>query len=171
MDNVRRSCRLVVILLSCFLFGCPLESRFPLGESRHAPIDERLLGEWIIEEPKELKGGKVSIFSFNETEYYMESHEPKNGETGRSRAFITMIDNVMFLNFQEIEHASSQRDYGFVKISISSNNVLAMWGLEDTLVSKKPASAEELYSFVRDNLKNPKLYGKEIIILRKEAKE
>jgi len=124
-----------------------------------------------MEGPEELKDGKVSIFSFNETEYYIESHEPKSGETGRSRAFITIIDNVMFLNLQEIEHGSSQRDYGFVEISASSNNVLTMRGLEDTLLSKKAASAEELYSFVRDNRNNPKLYGKEIVTLRKEAKE
>ncbi len=171
MDNVRHYCRLAVILVSCVLFGCPLQSKFPLGDSNNAPMDERLLGVWIIEEPEELKNGKLSIFSFNETEYYMESQEPKSGETGRSRAFITIIDNVIFLNFQEIEHGSSERDYGFLKISVSSSNVLRIWSLEDGLLPRKPTSTEDLSSFVRDNINNPKLYGKERITLKKQTNQ
>ena len=140
MGNGRRYYRLVVIMVSCVLFGCPLESKFPLGDSNNAPKEERLLGKWIVIEPEEIKNGSLSVFSFNEHEYYLEYQEAKGKTTGRSRAFITMIDNVYFLNVQDIEDRSSERDYTFGKISVLTNNVLTLWTLEDDLLSQKPLS-------------------------------
>jgi hypothetical protein len=145
---------LLLVLLSFLMLGCPLRSDYPLGDSRNAPMNERYIGKWIVADAGQ--GGKefLSIFPFNENEYYVETNIVTEGKLSRFRAYSTVIDNVDMLNAQEIDDRSTARDFSFFKISLSADNTLTLWFLDDGPLSKKPSSREDLLGYVRKNIGN-----------------
>jgi hypothetical protein len=149
-----------VLLVLCLAAGCPLTSEFPLGDSKGAPMDERLLGKWVESGSKKSPRGTIAIYRFNESEYYLEVVEPEDKGTSRYRGFLTAVDNVRILNVQELHDKASEGKYRFVKISLSPDNVLALSTIEDNLLSgRKISSRNDLLSYVRNNMNDPKLFS------------
>lgn len=151
----------IIILISLFIVGCPVESKFPLGDSRSAPMDERYVGKWSTES-KNFEIQNIWLLPFNENEYYMEINDNKN-KSYIYRSFLTIIDNVHILNVQPISDRKEivslpDRTYMFLKLSLSdNNNVLELWNIESDGIGKNH-SKEELFDYVKKNIGNDKLY-------------
>jgi hypothetical protein len=150
------------------LAGCPLESEHALVDSRNAPMEERLLGEWTLREPGMGAEGKLSIYRFNENEYYMESAGDGSEKTERYRGFLAPMDNVLILNVREIKGEPSGNDFCYFKVSLSADNVLTLRMVEDGLLEGKSISSrDDLVSFLRANMENPRLFGDALELKRK----
>lgn len=151
--------RFIFILIPIFMIGCPLVSKYPLGESRSAPMDQRYIGKWVTAESTDKQ--YLLILPFNENEYLIEVVNDDDIE--RYRAYLTIIDNVNILNLQVITDKKnkivqiSEREYLFIKISLSDNDVLTLWNIENNGF-KKDYSKEELFQYVQKNIRNDNVY-------------
>ena len=169
--------RFVFILIPIFMIGCPLASKYPLGESRTAPMDQRYIGKWVTAESTDKQ--YLLILPFNENEYLIEIFN--NEDVERYRAFSTIIDNVDILNLQPITVKEkqivpiSERKYIFFKILLSDNNILTLWNIkrEGTCFCeedfKEDYSKEELFRYIQKNIGNDNVYEM-LEELKKDAK-
>jgi hypothetical protein len=159
MKSHIRSVMVLFILLFIlpFLWGCPYESKVPLGKSGKAPIDTALLGVWKNTEQE--KPFTMSIQQFNDHELLISGAELKNGtcQAEAIRAFVTIIKDERFLNVQEIKGESDKRGWWLVKYTISGDTLTA-WTVEDTLFTKPATSSGALYRLIKKNLRNKDLY-------------
>jgi len=155
--------RFLFILIPIFMIGCPLVSKYPLGESRNAPMDKRYIGKWVLPKSTDNDEATLWILPFNENEYLIEGIS--DGEVERYRAYLTVIDNVHILNYQTITERENkivhipEREYLFIKISLSDNNVLTLWGIENKGF-KEDHTKEELFQYVQKNIGNDNVYDK-----------
>ena len=143
------------------MIGCPLENKFPLGDSRSAPMDERYVGKWVPTESSEIV--YIWILPFNENEYYMELNGFKK-EFVMYRSFLSVMDNVHIFNVQPISDKKDivympDRLYFFLKLALSdNNNVLTIWNIENKGFNDKNNSKEELFKYVQKNILNDNVY-------------
>lgn len=156
--------RLLFILLAFFMIGCPLVSKFPLGNSRSAPMDERYIGKWAPIKSKDHNVETLWIFPFNENEYYMEFNNNTKDKVIRLRSYLTVVDNVNILNVQPIGDENEiaympDREYFFIKIFLSDNNTITLWNI-DKIDFIKDSSKEELFQYVQKNIRNDNVYDK-----------
>lgn len=105
----------------------------------------------------------IWILPFNENEYYIETNGNTKEESVRYRSYLTVIDNVHILNMQPITAEKNEivymgdREYIFVKMSLSDNNILTFWNIENKGF-KKNHSEEELFQYVQKNIRNDNVY-------------
>lgn len=158
---MKRHIRSVMVLFTLlfilpFLWGCPYESKVPLGKSSQAKIDAELLGEWRNTE----KGESFTMVfqQFNDHEFLIVGIEAGKVQYEMLRAFVTRIKDERFLNVQEIKGESDKRGWWLVKYTISGDTLTA-WTVEDTLFTKPATSSGALYRFIKKNLQNKDLYG------------
>ena len=165
---------LLLVLSLAFLCGCPYSSDVSMSKSSKAKIDKELLGEWKFADEKEQGSGTISIRQFNDHElviYLLVEHESKGGEIECEiyRAFVTVIENENFLNFQEIEASPQSRSWTIVNYIISGDT-LKYRLVGDKLFNKlkKPiTSSRALYRFVKRNLHNKDLYDGGFQVLKR----
>lgn len=155
-----------VLSLSCLIVGCPLVSEYPLTSNMSVPINPKLVGTWIQEgNTTDTKSLSISIFAFNQQEYYMEVRDNNNIEdVMRLRAFISTIDNVPFLNFKDI--TGCYKGYRYFKYILSSDNVLNLRIIDDELIPARPSTQEGLLSDIRRYINNDNLYTVPIKFIR-----
>lgn len=128
------------------LSGCMYEAPFPLGDASTAPFDQALLGTWEIANVDTVL---VLVHRFNEHEYLAEWEEVTTGTGGvetrrdaRARFFITVLDEVRFLNVQEL----GDTVYSFAAYSVSGDELRLRWIPNPTsgeALMPKPAPAPE----------------------------
>jgi len=122
-------------------------------------MDKRYIGKWVLSKSTDNDEGAGWILPFNENEYLIEGE----GEVERYRAYLTVIDNVHILNFQKITDSENkiipitERYYLFIKISLSDNDVLTLWNIENNGF-KEDHSKEELFQYVQKNIRNDNVY-------------
>jgi hypothetical protein len=147
---------LSMLLILPLLWGCPYESKVPLGKSCKAEIDPALLGEWQSTEKGE---SFTMIFQpFNEHELLILGTEKGKVQPEAIRAFVTTIKDEHFLNVQEIKEPFDKRGWWLVKYTISGDTLTA-WTVEDKLFTEPITSSRALYRFVKKNLGNKELFG------------
>ncbi len=154
----------VVLGVAFLLTGCPLTTDYPLGPSTNAPMDERLLGTWTVDKSStdpELKS--MAVFAFNKNEYYVEWVNKGDDEPSRLRAFITEIDNLYFVNVQDIE---GDKKFIYCSFAVPSDNTLYVRVVDDALFKTEPSSSETLNHFIMKELRNTGLYREYIIFKR-----
>jgi hypothetical protein len=147
---------LVILLIFPFLWGCPYESKVPLGKSCKAEIDQALLGEWRSTEKGE--SFTMTIQPFNEHELLILGTEKGKTQPDAIRAFVTTIKDERFLNVQDVKDQPDKRGWWLVKCTISGDTLTA-WTVDDKLFTKPVTSSRALYRFVKKNLGNKELYG------------
>jgi hypothetical protein len=147
---------LAVLLIFPFLWGCPYESKVPLGKSCKAEIDQALLGVWKSTEKGE--PFTMVIQQFNEHELLILGTEAGKVQPDAIRAFVTTIKDERFLNVQEIKEPFDKRGWWLVKYTISGDTLTA-WTVDDKLFTEPITSSRTLYRFVKKNLRNKELYG------------
>lgn len=157
----------VLFALSFLCTGCPLSSQYSLGDSRGAPIYQDILGKWVDAEPGKTAEGAITIFRFNENEYYIETFDNSNKKIERFRAFVTKIDNVSILNVQDLSETGANRNFVYVKVSKSADNTIMFSVVNDDLLQNiRFSSRADLLKFIRSNIANPKLYDNLVTLKR-----
>lgn len=106
-------------VLSIILWGCPYESKIPLG-SPTEKVDKRLLGKWESED--EVYNSYI-ISPANQYEYNI-IQKATTGETHKYRGFISRIRGGYFLN----AFSDSTKTYHLYRLKIDSvkNEVTVM---------------------------------------------
>ena len=156
------------LLLTLFLFlaGC-YESEVPMAPVTDAVFDSKLIGRW---KAIDIEGGtdaKMVILNFNDREYFVKHKvwEKKNwsvrSEVYLCRAYTIMVDGVAFCNVQYISsNEKEKRPFMFFRYSFSKDGILTWQWVSNDLIKKKIKSSKALYTFIKKNKNNEKLYGK-----------
>jgi hypothetical protein len=147
---------LAILFILPLLWGCPYESKVPLGKSCKAEIDTALLGEWKSTEKGE--SFTMTFQQFNDHELLILGSEKGKVDHDVMRAFVTTIKDERFLNVQEIKEPLDKRGWWLVKYTISGDTLTAST-VDDKLFTKPVTSSRALYRFVKKNLRNKELYG------------
>ncbi len=147
---------LAILLILPFLWGCPYESKVPLGKSCKAEVDQTLLGQWRSTEKGETF--TMVIQQFNEHELLLLGIERGKVQPDAIRAFVTTIKDERFLNVQDVKDQPEKRGWWLVKYTICGDTLTA-WTVDDKLFTKPITSSRQLYRFIKKNLNNKELFG------------
>ncbi len=151
---------LALAVLAITLAGCPITSEYPLGSREEALMDNGLIGKWSAIVEKDSEKGSISIFQFNDKEMYLEARGDNDNSCTRSRIYVTVVDNVPIINYQEIKKHRPENEYSFLKYMISKDGILTLWVLRSDRSFTSKFGNDELRKYVRENIANDKLYEK-----------
>jgi hypothetical protein len=160
----------IIFVLAIPLIGCPVSGTSPLGNREDALMDDKLLGTWEAITIDKTEEGNILIFQFNDKELYLEGKGKSDNSVSRSRIFITVIDNVKFMNWQEIKNYNITKEYLYLKYNITDDNMLQLWYLNSNYIPKDKTDGPELVSFIKRNINMDKLYEKAGIFRRIKGK-
>lgn len=153
---MKRISQVIGLLSICiFLWGCPYESKVPLGKPA-LPVDERLLGKWESEKPDE---GYLVISKSSEKEYNIAVHE-KGMTMDEIKGYVTLIKNVKFMNIHWTK--SNETRYNFYKMELEGN-WLRVVGISDSL-KKEFNTAFELNAYVAKNMRSKSFFEQDALI-------
>ncbi len=122
------------IIGTVFIAGCE-GALVPLSDANDVPIDERLLGEWMALDDEQ-EASIITIWAFNDTEYYMEWKEEDEDEeaaadTMRIRAFSTELKDYMFTNIRCINCEEDETEWFFYRYAFEGDDRLAVQGIRN----------------------------------------
>jgi hypothetical protein len=157
------SLRLTLVIGSLlFLCACPYESEFPLSKCSEAVIDKQLIGQWRLEPKDGEEGGIITVYRFNQHEYLISARGEDESTEMVMRAFATNIEGQTFLNVQTINKpGEKKRPWHLVHYTLSENKLVYNLVEDDLFKKKQFTSTEELYTFVKKNLKQKELYDQD----------
>ena len=173
---------LLIFFFTLLLMGC-YESPVPLSPVEEAELDYRLQGRWKNVNPDDPEAnGYILAIPFNRNAYYIEycceeDESLVNSEevdTLRFSMFTTMVDGVPFANIQPLsleEDHDEASPFLLIQYGFSPSGELTFRTVSEDLFEIKFETSEALYSFVRQNMNNEKLYmddgDDEVILFRK----
>ena len=144
-------------------------SPFPLGEAADAIFYMEMVGCWEcreVEEPPD-ETDAFRILRFSDTEYLIETLNEAEGPPQHFRAYVTVVDNVPFLNVQPIERAETEdRGYLFFRLDEITVDRLLMRSVhwDETMVTID--SPEKIREFIQANVNNEEIYDEPYECLR-----
>ncbi len=156
----------LLVLLSCS--ACPLESPEPLSSKGDEALDVQLLGKWsaIQKQGEEFETGKVAIYVFNSSEYYLVVS--KDGvEEDRYAAHPTTISGKKFLNVRDLE--GKENTYHFVWYTLSPTGELSIQFVREEPFEEVTATAEAIREVLELRINDPALFEESSHHLRKES--
>jgi hypothetical protein len=131
------------------LIGCEYE--VPITSSPTRKVQERLLGDWVSQDGKEhMKARRLddSVYIV----YY-------DGDL--FRAYHSDIADTPFVSVQDIN--SSDRKYAYVVWKLSDDGKrLSLRSVQSKVVPKEQKDSAMVAELLKDNAKNPDLFGEEI---------
>lgn len=160
--------KFIVLIIIFLLYGCPYDSIVPLCDPAKGKVDQDLTGKWIKEEKNER--GALIIDQFNGQELILLVVEDGGKKVERMRAFTTVIDGEKFLNVQAIKDNYDKRTWMFVNYTVSGD-VMSFNIVEDSIFKSKLKNSDELFAFIKKNLKNKDMYDEDGLETLKRVKE
>ena len=168
--KILKICPLIFII---FMIGCG--SKVPIADLSKAVENDDILGNWtsVDQDSNEYIG--FSICKFNDLEYsawvYEEKYDSLNTERDIYfyRVYLIEIGNTVFINAQDINSGNPHdRLFHFLKYEKNSDSTVTLTTLKDIEETKIDGfeSSDKLYSFIHKNLKNEKLYGDSVQLIR-----
>lgn len=141
------------LALMVFLCGCYV-SKIPMASSANSELDPNLIGKWerIVTE-KDPTPVEMLVLQFNDNEYYAEYRDAN--ELLRFRAYIVKIEEVPFINVQDIKE---DRSFIFVRYSVGEDGVLTLRKVSEDFVKSEFETSEALYEFIKNNMNEDRLY-------------
>jgi hypothetical protein len=137
--------------------GCPYESPVPLSDPGKSMIDPVLPGIWVNSKSNpDGTNDTLLIIKFNDHEYYLESHEIKNGKfiVSRGRGFTTMVNNHRIINISALEEPGK---FYFARYEVTGNMMILTY-LSDNFIKKRFSSRRDFYEFCKENLDKEGFY-------------
>ncbi len=158
----------LLVLLCCP--GCPLESPEPLSPKGSEPLDVQLLGKWsaIQKEGEEIETGKIEVYVFNTSEYYLVVSKDGVVED-RYAAHPSTVAGKKFLSVRDIE--DQENAYSFVRYAISSIGELSFQFVREEPFEEVGASADEIRKVLEQRINDPALFDDGSHRLRKVPTE
>ena len=162
-----------LIIGTVFLAGCE-GAQVPLGDANDVPIDERLLGDWMALDDEQ-EATILTIWAFNDTEYYMEfmqddDDEAADADTMRIRAFSTEVKDYMFTNIQCINCDEDEKEWYFYSYTFDSDGKLAVQGIENKHYRDAMAEmtrSKDVRKYVRAHLNDEDFLEEEVGIFER----
>ncbi len=146
-----------------FLPGCN-DARYPIDPKPLVKVESRFLGKWIGKEKDE-----YYVVSQKDVYHYQISYtEKKNSDPTVFPAYMSMVDNVLFLNMMDYDESQDTiKGYAFLKVFNVNKTFdkVSAAVVADTNLKNQNSSAE-VRAFITKNLKNSKFFG-DVQVLRK----
>ena len=145
-----------------FLAGCPYNSRHQLGKPEAKNFDPAILGSWVACDPKtKADCGRMTIYRFNEAEYYVEMGDAKEpapgvekGKTERYRAFRADIGVPGLYDVQDVDASTeTAKNHIYVKVDMPQAGKLTVSYMSDDLTKTEFKSPGKLTGYIKDNYK------------------
>lgn len=156
-----------VIALVAFAFmGCPVSSKYPLGEKGKEPINKDLIGTWKNDSTGS-EATKVIVSKGKETNTYSVEVTEKGtmfmSETTSFKGWLTVIDDKTFLVLQEVVVDVAAETYYVYHVKVdknklTTNDITLKVGGTDAIVSTETYREE-----VRASMKKEGFLAGEIV--------
>ena len=142
-----------------WLYGGCHGSEVPLGSSRDAKLDTRLVGRWICPSPGGEEVGALGFFAFDENQYYVEMGAPRK-ITERFRAYSTEVKGITFLNAQDLhKHGPPEkRGYYFARYSIEKNDLLTVRIVRESRLKGSEKTTAAIKAALEQQIDDRELY-------------
>lgn len=151
-----------VLVFVAIVSGC-YESKVPIASSENSSIDLQLLGSWKSEHPETQTSEKLLFLKFNDHEYFAEYLEHDEDDVERFRAYKVMVDDIPFLNAQNIgEQEDDEKSYSFFRYSFSEDGELILKMVSSDFVKTEFNTSQELFGFIKTHVNDEKLYEKPV---------
>lgn len=156
---------LILFLLIFLICGCPYNSSVPISAVENAQINDSLFGDWFTTNNENDSSEVLKVYLLNKHEYLFLLCDKK--EINVFRAYPTRIEDYHFLNISEINLESSlQPAYIFAEYKLIGDE-LRIRLIEDELFKTKMENSNDLYHFIKSNLKNQQLFGEVELLVRR----
>ena len=137
--------RSILLVIASLLASACYESVVPITPAADT-FDPAFLGKWLEVPGAGGSAAQLTIWRFNDTEYYVEMPNvlPEERDVLRMRAYLSTVGGATFANLQEIQ--SAQRAYAFFRVELIDGQ-LHLRGLIETLPKFKTSA--ELHSWLQ----------------------
>jgi hypothetical protein len=140
----------VVICLSILAFAA-CEYEVPITPSPTRKLEERLLGDWVSLDGKE----QMKVRRFDDNIYIVYY----GGDL--FRAYHSDVAETPFVSVQDIN--SRERKYAYVVWKLSNDGKhLSLRSVQSKVVPKEQKDSATVAELLKENAKNPELFGEEI---------
>ena len=154
--------KILIILFSSLLFACVLEVEYTLSDIKDAVVLKELEGNYLfvddsakVEFKLHDKKNIYDLYFKNENDSLVEHH----------KAFLSMINDMYFLNFSTINQLKSDEDkelYQFYKVQNKNDRRIQLLAVSDSLFEEKEfRSVKEFRDFFASNTENPAFFQNE----------
>ena len=154
MNSSSLICRRVVygvVVSLCILAFSACEYEVPITSSPTRKVEERLLGNWSSLDGKE----KMKVRRFDDSIYIVYF----DGDL--FRAYHSDVTDTPFVSVQDIN--SSDRKYAYVVWKLSDDGKrLSLRSVQSKVVPKEQKDSATVAELLKENAKNPELFGEEI---------
>ena len=148
---------LTVVLLVTLLTGCPYDFKVPLGTPQQHGFDNRLMGDWVLDDPKRRDPSLLaSVLPLNETEYLVQV-EFMNGDRQRFRAFSVRIGDQEFWNINLIRTPHPSPDYMLARSRFAPDGRLFLRFIGTNIPASLASNAAGLRDHIQSHLTDPSL--------------
>jgi hypothetical protein len=135
----------------CILAFSACEYEVPITSSPTRKVDERLLGDWTSLDGKE----KMKVRRLDDTIYIIYY----DGDL--FRAYHSDVAETPFVSVQDINSADRKYAYVVWKLSDDSKQLI-LRSVNRDVIPKEKEDSTAVAKFLKDNAKNPDLFGEEI---------
>ncbi len=140
----------MVVCLCAFAFAA-CEFEVPITPSPTRKVEERLLGDWVSLDGKE----QMKVRRLDDNIYIVYY----DGDL--FRAYHSDVADMPFVSVQDIN--SSDRKYAYVIWKLSDDGKrLILHSVKSTVISKEQKDSARVAELLKENTKNPELFGEEI---------
>ena len=154
MNSSRLICRRVVygvVVSLCILAFSACEYEVPITSSPTRKVQEQVLGNWISQDGKE----HLKVRRLDENIYIVYY----GGDL--FRAYHSDVADTPFVSVQDIN--SEDRKYAYVVWKLSDDSKqLILRSVNRDVIPKEKKDSTAVAKFLKDNAKNPDLFGEEI---------
>jgi len=120
----------LILIGTVFTAGCE-GAMVPLGDADQVQVDQQLIGEWMALDDEQ-EASVITIWAYNDTEYYLEwIEEGSDPETVQIRAFTTELEGLRFSNVQCIVCDDDEREWFFYRFELVEGNELHVQGIKN----------------------------------------
>ena len=115
-----------VLLCALLVAGCPLDVKVPLGPPQLHAIDGRLIGDWVLEDPRgEGASSLLQLFPFNDSEYVLQVSSPERA-SGVLRVYPVEIAGKTFWNANDVTATFPPKKYMILRFDLAGEDGLAI---------------------------------------------
>jgi hypothetical protein len=145
---------IVLVLLAAALPGCPFESKVPLSRPTARPVDSRLTGFWVWDDPDDRNNAALLLVKpFNDSEYLVELQGGKDAEPTHFRAYAFEVGDQLYWSANEVSTTFPPRRWVFTRCVVTDEGGLRFRFVGEKKVPKSLESdADGLMALLRAHL-------------------
>ncbi len=158
---------LPVALLLSLLDGCVYESSVPI-DTPSIKLNQLLLGSWKAQGESTLGSKTMSGITLTRSSdliYNIEHQESGKSEISKMKGYLSVINNVTFLNVWDTIPAQAPIGYNIFKIEIEDKDHINIFPLTEN-IKEKFGSSTDFRKFIAANMMNSYFFEKPYTCVR-----